>query len=527
MQAGRKSALSVLYAKSGNVVEIRSVVEQWLSSCFGSWLLLVIFSDESSWKGRKSGVQMDSWHWGTYSAKVEGMSDLSGPHLGLQPALGRWQVLFYGLGSMLGAGIYALVGRAAGSLGNAIWLAFLVAMIAALLTGLSYACVGSRYAKAGGAAYVTHRALRRPAISYMVGTAVMMSGLTSMATGVQAIAENLERALGIDLPIKLVAIGLVFLIGCVIWRGIRESMWANIICTVTETAGLLFIIAVGVKFWGSVNYLETPADINGVGSGITLALVLQGAVLMFFSFIGFEDILNVSEEVKNPKRDIPFGLIGAMILATLIYMAVAVTAVSVVPWRELAVSKTPLMEVARRAAPWFSGIDSVYLGITIFAIGNTALLNYLMGSRLLYGMSLQGLMPTPLGQLNAKRGTPQLAIIVLFGIVSLLILSGGVKPLAEATVLLLLLVFTLVNVSLIILKCREVEPTDGFDVPLLVPISGALVCMLLVVVRVRAGFTDPKPGAAVAPLIVLAIFVVSLVIYQALKPKGRTGSEEM
>lgn len=456
------------------------------------------------------------------------MATPENPHHSLQPTLGKWQILFYGLGSMLGAGIYALVGRAAESLGNAIWLAFLAAMIAAMLTGLSYACVGGRYAKAGGAAYVTHRALRRPAISYVVGIAVMMSGLTSMATGAQAIAENLEKVVGMALPIKLVAIGLVALVGGVIWRGIRESMWANMLCTVVEASGLLFIIAVGIRYWGGVNYLETPGDTagGGPGSGITLALVLQGAVLMFFSFIGFEDILNVSEEVKEPKKDIPFGLIGAMIAATLIYMAVAITAVSVVPWNELAASKTPLMEVAHRAAPWFGGIDRVYLGITIFAIGNTALLNYLMGSRLLYGMSRQGLMPAALGKLNVKRGTPQLAILVLFGIVSALILSGGVKPLAEATVLLLLSVFTLVNISLIVLKRREGEPTDGFDVPLLVPILGALVCALLVVVRVHAAFTDPKPGAAVAPLIALAIFVVSFVLYAILKPKDVVLHEE-
>jgi amino acid transporter len=450
------------------------------------------------------------------------MPDSHSSNSSLTKTLGRWQVLFYGLGSMLGAGIYALVGRAAETLGNAVWLAFLAAMIAALLTGLSYACVGGRYAKAGGAAFVTQRALGKPAISYMVGIAVMMSGLTSMATGSQAIAENLEKALGSALPIKLVAIGLVFLVGCVIFRGMRESMWLNILCTVIEATGLLFIIIVGARFWGGVNYLETPGDTiagGGLGSGITLALVLQGAVLMFFSFIGFEDILNVSEEVKDPKKDIPFGLIGAMILATLIYMAVAITAVSVLPWRELAASKTPLMEVAHRAAPWFKGIDRVYLGITIFAIGNTALLNYLMGSRLLYGMSRQGLLPSALGKLHATRRTPHLAIMVLFAIVSILILSGGVKPLAEATVLLLLMVFTLVNISLVILKRRFGEPTDGFDVPLVVPILGALVCALLIGVRVQAAFTDAKPGSALAPLIALAIFAVSFVLYRLMKPK--------
>ncbi len=442
----------------------------------------------------------------------------------LFPTLGKWQVLFYGLGSMLGAGIYALVGRAAESLGNAVWLAFLAAMVAALLTGLSYACVGGRYPRAGGAAYVTQRALGRPAISYMVGIAVMMSGLTSMATGAQAIAENLEKAVGFALPIKLVAIALVFLVGCIIYRGMKESMWVNILCTVVEASGLLFIIAVGVRFWGGVDYFETPAapaPVVGAGSaGLTLALVLQGAVLMFFSFIGFEDILNVSEEVKHPKKDLPFGLIGAMLIATVIYIAVAITAVSVLPWQELAASKTPLMEVARRAAPWFTGIDKVYLGVTLFAIGNTALLNYLMGSRLLFGMSRQGLIPPVFGQLHPVRRTPTAAIGLLFGIVTLLILSGGVQPLAEATVLLLLTVFTLVNLSLVVLKRRPSEPSDGFDVPLLVPVLGAAVCALLVAVRVTAALTSPDRTQATAPLIAATIFGAALLLYHLLKPKN-------
>jgi amino acid transporter len=253
------------------------------------------------------------------------------------------------------------------------------------------------------------------------------------------------------------SIGVVFLVGCVIYRGIRESMWLNILCTVIEATGLLFIIAVGVRYWGSVDYFQSPGDTaaGGVGSGITFALIMQGAVLTFYSFIGFEDILNVSEEVKNPAKNVPFGLISAMILATCIYMAVAITAVSVVPWQELAKSDAPLMEVARRAAPWFTGIKPVYGAITIFAIGNTALLNYLMGSRLLYGMSRQGLLPAVLGSVHPVRKSPHIAVFVLFGIVSLLILSGSVKQLAESTVLLLLIVFTAVNISLVVLKLPE------------------------------------------------------------------------
>lgn len=439
--------------------------------------------------------------------------------------------MFYGLGSMLGAGIYALIGKAAAGLGNAMWLAFIMAMVGALLTGLTYACVGGRYAKAGGAAYVTQRGLGKPLLSYIIGIAVMMSGLTSMATGAQAIIGQIKELMGwqlADMTVKLCAIGVVCLVGCVIYRGLKESMWLNILCTVIEASGLIFIIIIGVRYWGGVNYLESPGDTaaGGAGSGITLALIMQGAVLTFYSFIGFEDILNVSEEVKNPGRNVPLGLIGAMVLATMIYLAVAITAVSVVPWQQLAKSDAPLMEVARRAAPWFTGIKPVYAFITIFAIGNTALLNYLMGSRLLYGMSRQGLLPAVLGKLHPTRHSPHVAVFVLFGIVSVLILSGGVKQLAESTVLLLLIVFTVVNISLIILKRRTDEPKGGFEPPAFVPVLGALVCASLIVVRVQSGITSTDAAQRTAPLIAGAVVLISVVLYFILKPKNPVAQED-
>lgn len=171
----------------------------------------------------------------------------SGPKL--KQTLGFWQVALYGTGSMLGAGIYGLIDDAAGTLGNAVWLAFAASMVAALLTGLSYACVGSRHPRAGGAAYVSHQAFNKAWLAYVVGIVVMMSGLTSMATGAQLMVETINKAFELSLNLKLFAIVIVALIGCVIYRGIRESMWLNILCTVVEASGLLFIIAMGVKYW--------------------------------------------------------------------------------------------------------------------------------------------------------------------------------------------------------------------------------------------------------------------------------------
>lgn len=432
--------------------------------------------------------------------------------------IGPWQILFYGLGSMLGAGVYVLIGKAAGVLGNAVWLAFVAAMVAALLTGLSYASVGSRYAKAGGAAYVTQRAFRKNWLSYAVGIAVMMSGLTSMATGLQAIAENLIPA-GNPFLAKMLAIVGALLLGSIIYRGIRESMWANLFCTFVEVGGLLFIIAVGAGYWGKVDYFEVPPSAAGSGlAGISAIVILQGAVLTFFSFIGFEDILNISEEAKDPRRSIPFGLVGAMIVATLVYMAVAITAVSVLPWQELAASPAPLMEVAKRAAPWFNGIEHLYLFITIFSIANTALLNYLMGSRLLYGMANQKLIPRFFGKIHSVRRTPHVAIFALFAIVSVLIVAGGVKQLAEATALLLLSVFIVVNLSLVVLKLRPGEPKGGFEVPVFVPILGALVCGILIASRIHGALTSNAPGAHAAPLVAGGIIVASLILFKFMKP---------
>lgn len=444
------------------------------------------------------------------------MADESTSHDGqLQKSLGFWQVMFYGMGSMLGAGIYGLIGKAAGSLGNAVWLAFVVAMVAAMLTGLSYACVGSRFPRAGGAAYVTQQAFQRSWLSYVVGIAVMMSGLTSMATGTQLIAASLIKAMHLPVNEKLLSIVLVMMVGLIIFRGIRESMWANITCTVIEASGLIFIIAVGMRFWGSVDYLAVPPAASAEGLWM---VVLQGAVLTFYSFIGFEDLLNVSEEVKDAPRNLPRGLIAAMIGSTCIYMMVAITAVSVVPWGQLAASNTPLMDVAHTAAPWFVGIDTVYVFITIFSIGNTALLNYLMGSRLLYGMSSQGLMPPILGKVHPVRRTPHIAIMVLFFIVAALILSGGVKQLAEATVLLLLIVFITVNASLVRLKITRPMERGRFEVPIFVPIIGGIVCAILVIARVSSAITSSDPASRTAPLIAGVIVVIALGLFKWLKP---------
>ena len=431
----------------------------------------------------------------------------------LHRSIGPVQLALYGLGSMLGAGIYGLIGQAAGQVGNAVWLAFVVALFAALLTALSYASLGSRYPRAAGAAYVTERAFGLPLLSFVVGLALVCSGLTSVATQSRVFAANLATLFHLEsIPVWWLALGFLLVLAGIVFRGIRESMWVNVLCTLVEAGGLILVVAVGLSYWGSTDLLEMPPAAVEQGEWLIL---MQGAVLTFFAFIGFEDTLNVAEEVRRPERTIPLALVLAMGMAAVLYIAVAVTAVSVVPWAELAAAPGPITEVVRRAAPLIPPI--VFTAITLFAVANTALVNYVTASRLIYGMAHQGLLPLRLGDVHEERRTPHFAILALFLVTVPLALIGTIAELAAATVLLLLLVFGVVNAALFILKRRPGEPPGYFEIPAAIPALGALVCLALVIVRVTTGQWAAPANAGV-------LLLGAVLIYAAVRPKAATAS---
>lgn len=445
--------------------------------------------------------------------------------------MGFWALVVYGVGDMVGSGIYAMVGKAAGQMGNAVWIAFVLSMAAAMLTGLSYASIASRYPRAAGAAYVTQRAYRARFLAYAVGLTVTASGLTSMATSTNAFSEVLAELTGLagrlgrlvvpvgdhkivdhDLGVVVVIVGFLLFMTAVNFRGIRESMWTNLACTAVEVGGLLFIAAVGVRYWGAVDYLETPS-----GRPLGPVMLMSGSVLTFFAFVGFEDMLNVSEEVRNPRRTMPWGIVTALGIVTLLYLAISITAVSVVDSATLAEAPAPLAAITAVAAPWLPGW--VYKFITLFAVANTVLINYVMGSRLLYGMSRQGLLPAPLGRVHSARRTPHVAILTLLCLVVVLSLLGGVGDLAATTGLLLLGCFAVVNGALIVLKLRPGEARGAFEVPILVPALGILVNLALIGSRVAALAGDASVGAR--PLIIAGVLgAVITTLYFVMRPKA-------
>ena len=424
----------------------------------------------------------------------------------LRRSISLWQMTLYGAGGMLGAGIYGLIGQVAAEMGSAIWLAFALSLVAAGLTGLSYASLGSRYPRAGGAAYITQHAYRRSLLTHMVGLTVACSGLTSVAAGARVVGENLQALAVLEgLPTGTLAFIYLAIVGAIVYRGIRESMWANVAMTLMEAGGLLLVIAVSLRFWGSANLMEFPVGPE-TESGLPLVLLAQGIVLTFYAFIGFEDSLNVAEELKNPRRNLPLGLIMALLLTVVIYMSVAISAVSVVPWQELAEANAPLAEVVARAAPWFPAW--VFIVITVFAVANTGLINYVTASRLLYGMARDGHLPPVLSKVHPVRRTPHIAIALIFALIVILILSGDISELASATVLLLLLVFLVVNSALVVLKLRPDEPPGGFELPIAVPALGAAVCVVMFATRVGAGDWRAPVIAGVLLLGVAALYFV-------------------
>ncbi|HVJ66125.1 MAG TPA: APC family permease [Bdellovibrionota bacterium] len=419
--------------------------------------------------------------------------------------IGLFALVVYGVGDILGAGIYALVGKAAGEMGNAIWLAFLASMVAAGLTGLSYASLGSRYPRAGGASFFTHHAFRNNFLAHVVGLAALSSGVTSMAAGSRAFAGYFETLIPTGLPTSALVIAFCLVIATVVMRGIRESMWMNLLCTGIEFAGLIFVIAVGARFLGSVDYLNAVTVTHPSGD-LSLSLVLSGAVLTFYSFVGFEDVINVSEEVIEPEHNVPRGLLLAVLISSVIYVAISLVAVSVVPAAELAASGAPLVDVVKRAAPWVPPLAFGF--VAMFAVANTALLNFIMGSRLMYGMANQGLLPCVLGKVSRRR-TPYVASLVVLIFMLTLALSGDIASLARATSVLLLFCFMVVNIALVVLKARKGEARGRFEVPYVVPVLGALVCAAML------SFSKLEE-LRVAGTIMLVI----VVLYFVVKPKA-------
>jgi APA family basic amino acid/polyamine antiporter len=388
-------------------------------------------------------------------------------------AIGPKLLLFVVIGDMLGTGIYALTGDVAGQVGGAAWLAFGGAFVVAMFTATSYLELVGKYPRAAGAALYVQRAFDTRFVTFLVAFAVTCSGLTSVAAASRAFAgyfqELYTAPLVLLVPLFIVGLAAINL------RGVEDSVKLNVVMTCIELSGLLIVIGVGAHALGQGNGDASHA-LQFNADGDPFSLVVSGAALAFFALVGFEDSVNLVEETKNPQRDFPRAFFIGITIVGVIYMLVAFCTTALVPIETLRDSNQDLLEVVRIGAPWFP--LALFSLIAMVAVGNTSLINLMMASRLLYGMSREGVLPPVLGRVHARWRTPWIAIVSTTVVALLLASWKGVPTLGGTTALLLLCVFALVNVAVLVLRRQPVAHAH-YEAPTIFPVLGFVSCAYL------------------------------------------------
>ena len=409
----------------------------------------------------------------------------------LRRVMGPGLLLLFVVGDILGTGVYALTGDVAAEVGGAAWVPFLVAFLIATVTAFSYLELVTKYPQAAGAALYTHKAFGIQFVTFLVAFVVMCSGITSASTASRFFAANFETAFDLDwgkAGIVIVALLFMAMLAAVNLRGVGESVKLNVALTIIEISGLLMVILVGLwAFTGGADVdfsrvvaFETAADKNA------FLAVTAATSLAFFAMVGFEDSVNMAEETKDPVRVFPKVLLSGLTIAGFVYVLVAIVAVALVPVGTLEASDTPLVEVVKAGAPGLP-IEDILPFISMFAVSNTALINMLMASRLIYGMARQHVLPPVLGAVHPRRHTPWVAIVfttlIAFGLifyVTAFANSDAIAVLGGTTSLLLLAVFAIVNVAVLVLR-RDVREAGGhFRTPTALPVIGCLASLYLV-----------------------------------------------
>jgi basic amino acid/polyamine antiporter, APA family len=423
-------------------------------------------------------------------------------HPDLKRGIGPWLLLFFVLGDIVGAGIYALVGEVGGLVGGAIWAAFLCAFVLAIFTAASYAELVTKYPRAGGSATYVNNAFRNPFVSFMVAFAVMASGITSACTLTLAFSGD-YLAQFITVPVIGAALVFMLLITAINFYGISESVRINVVLTIVEITGLALIIIIGIAALGTGTGDPGRAFEFREGTSV-LTAILAGTVLAFYALIGFDDSVNVAEETQHPSRNYPRAIFGALLLAGVIYLLVTFTASMVVPTGVLAESSGPLLEVVD-AGP-IAIPTQLFAAIALLAVSNGALINMIMASRIVYGMGDQGVMPTVFSSVHPGRRTPWVSILFTAAIALVVLVTIGrndeaLSTLGSTTVVLLLLAFVMVNISVLVLRRDEVGH-EHFRAPSAFPVLGAIVAAVLLIYQ---AYTDITVFGLAAALLAIGV----------------------
>lgn len=390
----------------------------------------------------------------------------------LERSLGFWEVSLMSVGIILGAGVYVLIGEASGLSGNGLWISFILAAIVASFTGLSYAELSSRFPEAG-AEYVYIENSFGKNFAWIIGWLIIAGSIIGAATVAMGFANYFSALF--DTPVVTIAFAVLTVCGIILIVGVKETAAFTILFTLIEAAGLFIIMIIGLPYFGSVDYLELASGMKGV---------IEAGVLIFFGYIGFESITRLANETKDPERNIPRAIIFSIIITTILYILVGISAVSVVPWEQLSQSEAPLAIVARQI---FGENSFVILsGIALFSTFNTSLVMLLSGSRIIFGIAEKKALPKIFLTVSKKTLTPWVAIIFVVGFAMVFLIFGNLKTVANLTNFTIFSTFILVNLSLIYLRIKK-PISSGFHVPFsiknipILPVFGIITSVFMVV----------------------------------------------
>jgi basic amino acid/polyamine antiporter, APA family len=369
----------------------------------------------------------------------------------LKRELNLFHVTVAGIGIILGAGIYALIGVAAGLAGNLTWLAFLISAFVAFFTGLSYAELSSMFKDDGGEYTYLSKAFNKR-VGLFLGVSIILAGIVTSSAVALGFAGYFITL--VPMPYIIAAMLLVLLMTTINFIGIKEASWFNTASTLIEFIGLIIIILLGIKYFGSVDLLETSKGTVGL---------LGASALVFFAYMGFESIIKLSEETKEPEKTIPKAIILSIAITSVVYVLVAISAISVVGWEALSLSNAPLALVAEVALGSLTG--KILTIIALFSTANTVLLALVTSSRQLYAMAKKGSLPKLLGKVHKQTQTPWVAILGVSFFTIIFTLIGDIKIVANITNFFLFLTFIGVNLSLIVLRYKSPKLKRAFSVP--------------------------------------------------------------
>jgi len=393
----------------------------------------------------------------------------------LKRSLSLGLVTFYGLGTILGAGIYVLVGAVAAVAGPWTPCAFLLAAIIAAVTALSYAELVRRMPLCAAEASYVDAAFGRPLLTLCVGLAVVLAGVVSSATIANGFAAYLE--VFVTVPRAAALSALVAVLTLVAAIGIEASVWAASLMTLVEIAGLLMVIAIAgddLVAPGTLATLLPPLDATMPGA------VTAGAFLAFYAFLGFEDMVNIAEEVRDVEHVMPRAIVVALVIATLLYVLVALAAMRAVPLADVAGSEAPLAVIVNA-----HGMDArVIAAISMIAVVNGALVQIIKSARVTFGLARDGRLPRGLARIHAGTQTPLAATVLIGSLVLGFALSLELVRLATLTSLITLVIFTLVNLSLFVIERGERNGGAPARFPLWLPAVGLALTLALLAAEV-------------------------------------------